>query len=418
VPPTATPGTDSQPATQEAAPDPRAAQAAGAYRAIEHAVARIRGLPRNRDIELRFMSQAELRQFFLNAFDRDYTPAERESDQKLLLTLGLIRPDQELTTIMLNVLSDQVIGFYDDDVRRMHLIGEVIEPTPSSKVTFAHEFTHALQDEQFNLRALNPPDSDNDDRSAAIHALIEGDATLVMTLYARNELNVEERRQYVQSQSGGDSGALEEAPLVLRDELLFPYTAGTRFVQTLHRQGGFAAVDAAFRDPPRSTEQILHPEKYVAGEAPSTVTMPDLQAALGEGWTQTTTNTLGELDVRILVEQFTDRATAERAAAGWAGDRYALLEDAAGRPAVAIKTTWDSSQDAWEFFRAYGGAARNRYGPQSQVIARDPSREVLAGPGYAALVELQGHDVLVVLAPDEVAMNRLAEALGGTRPGG
>jgi hypothetical protein len=401
------------PQTSEAEPGLAAPQAASAYRGIEDDIARIRGLRPAGNVDLRFMSQDQLGQYFHDAFDRDYTPSERARDQKLLATLGLIRPEQDLTAIILSLLTEQVIGFYDDDSRRMYLIGEVAEPTAASKVTFAHEFVHALQDQHFNLKALNPPDSDNDDRSGAIHALVEGDATLTMSLFARNELSEQERREYLQSQSAGDSGALEQAPLVLRVELLFPYVDGLRFVQSLYRAGGFAALDAAFRNPPQSTEQVLHPEKYTAQEAPATMDLPDLATALGEGWRQTATNTLGELDFRILVEQHSDRQTAERAAAGWGGDRYALLEDAEGRPAVAIKSSWDSSQDAQEFFRAYGDALRNRYGQQARVLARDSSRQALAGEGYAALVALQGLDVIVALAPDEAVMNALGQALAG-----
>ena len=423
--PTTIPGQESrgqqappeQRSAADPAPTPAAAPAAnsGAYQAVEQAVTRVRGLQPTREVELRFMSRAELRQYFLDAFNRDYPPDERARDQKLLVTLGLLRPDQDLSAIMLKVLGEEVIGFYDDDARRLYLIGDVAEPTPASKVTFAHEFTHALQDEHFNLKALNPPNSDNDDRSAAIQALVEGDATLTMTLYARSDLSVDERRQYVQSQSAeDDSGVLDEAPLVLRVELLFPYTEGLRFVQTLQRQGGFGAVDTAFRNPPQSTEQILHPEKYAAREAPVAVALPDLPTALGEGWRQTTVNTLGELDLRIMVEQFTDRPTAERAAAGWAGDRYALLEDASGRPTVVVKSAWDSSQDAWEFFQAYSQAVRNRYGPQARVVAREPTRQALAGDDYAALVALQGQEVVVVLAPDLGVMNELGRALEGS----
>jgi hypothetical protein len=405
---------DRQARAQEITPEPIPDRAATAYRGIEDVVARLRGLKPSRDVELRFMDQVELHRYFTESFDRDYTPAERARDQKLLVLLGLLGPDQDLTAIMLNLLAEQVIGFYDEDTRRMYLIGEVAQPTPASKVTFAHEFTHALQDEYYGLKALNPPNSDDDDRSSAVQALVEGDATLVMLLYARNELSPEERREYARSQSAGESSALDQAPLVLRTELLFPYTDGLRFVQTLHRQGGFSAVDTAFRGPPQSTEQVLHPEKYTAQEAPVSVPLPDLPAVLGEGWVQSAANTLGELDLRILVEQFTDHATADRAAAGWGGDHYALLEDSAGRSALALRTTWDSSQDAWEFFQAYRQAARNRYGPQARLVARDPTREALAGDGFAASVALLGQDVVVVLAPDEGVMDRLAGALAGS----
>ena len=402
---------DHPPRTPDIKPEVIPDQAANAYRAIEEATSRIRGLKPTRDVELRFMSQAELRQYFLDSFNREYTPDERARDQKLLTMLGLLRPDQDLATLMLNVLSEQVIGFYDDDTRRMYLIGDVVQPTPSAKVTFSHEFTHALQDEFFGLKALEPRESQDDDRSAAVQALVEGDATLVMTLYARDELSLDERRRYALSQSGG-AGTLEDAPLVLREELLFPYSEGLRFVQTLYRQGGFPTVDTAFRNPPQSTEQIIHPNKYLSQEAPEAVVLPDLASPLGGNWRHTASNTLGELDVRILVEQYTDRQTAERAAAGWAGDRYALLEDAAGRSAVAIKTTWDSPEDASKFFKAYSQAIRNRLGSQARQLASEPARLALAGTAVAAEAELQNREVLLVIAPEEV-LSTVAQSLAG-----
>lgn len=398
-----------------AGPAPSAAAADGsAYRQLESVVARIRGLEPTREVALRFMSQQELRRYFADAFDREYSPEERQRDQQLLVTLGLLEPGQDLTALMLDLLSEQVIGFYDEETREMYLIGDVVQPTAASKVTFAHEFTHALQDEYFDLRQLNPPDSDNDDRSAAIQALVEGDATLVMLLYMRNELSAAERREYARSQlAAGDADSLDRAPLVLREELLFPYQAGLRFVQVLERQGGFAAVDAAFRDPPQSTEQILHPEKYRAREAPVPVALPDLAAALGSGWRQSVSNTLGELDLRILIEQFTDGALAERAGAGWGGDRYVLLQSDDGRAAVVIKTVWDTPLDAQEFSDAYQQALRKRYGAAARSVLGDASRLVIAGDGFAASTVLRGQEVLIVLAPDEATRSTLAQVIEG-----
>lgn len=398
-----------------AAPAPSAAAADGsAYRQLEAVVARIRGLEPTQEVALRFMSQQELHRYFADAFDREYSPEERQRDQQLLVTLGLLDPSQDLTALMLDLLSEQVIGFYDEETRAMYLIGDVVQPTAASKVTFVHEFTHALQDEHFGLHQLNPPDSDNDDRSAAIQALVEGDATLVMFLYLRNELSPAERREYARSQLAGDSGSLDRAPLVLREELLFPYQAGLRFVQSLERQGGFAAVDAAFRDPPQSTEQVLHPEKYRAREAPVQVELPDLAAALGGGWRQTVANVLGELDLRILVEQFTDSALAERAAAGWGGDRYALLQSDDGRAAVVVKTVWDTPLDAQEFFDAYQLALRNRYGAATRSVLGGSDRLVIAGDGFAASTALRGQEVLIVLAPDESVRTTLAQLIEGS----
>ena len=388
-------------------------EARATYRRIEQAVARIRGLAPTGEVELRSMTEAQLGEYLRRSFEKDYSPEERARDQKLLSILGMIEPDRDLAALMLGLLTSEIAGLYDQDDRRMYVIAESSAPSASTKVTFAHEFTHALQDQHFNLKQLDPPEGEDDDRSAAIEALVEGDAVVTMGVYAREELTAGERRQYVQERQGAGPSAFDEAPLVIRESLIFPYDAGARFVAELYRRGGFAAVDAAYRNPPRSTEQIIHPEKYVAGEAPIEVSLPDLSAALGGGWRQTDSSTLGELDLRIMVEQDTDRPTAERAASGWGGARYAMLEEA-GRATVVFRTAWDSSQDAWEFSQAYRRALRNRLGSQARVLADTPERQALASTDLATLVALQGRDVVVVLAPDEAIMSRLAQELTGS----
>lgn len=398
---------------QPAPGQPLPPEVLASYKEIEQAMARIRGLQPARDIELRQMTAADLGQYLRRSFDREYTPEERARDQKLLSILGLIEPDRDLTALMLGLLTSEVIGMYDETDRRLYLIAASAQPSPSTKVTFAHEFTHALQDQTFGLRQLDPPPGQDDDRAAAVQAMVEGDATVAMSVFAREELSARERRQYQQDQQRPGPNPLEDAPLVVREQLIFPYREGADFVLALQRRGGFAAVDAAYRNPPRSTEQIIHPDKYLAGEAPVEVALPDLAAALGGGWRQTDGSTLGELDVRVLVQQFTDRSTAERAAAGWGGGRYALLQDGE-RAAVVFRTTWDSAQDAREFFDAYRRALRSRFGARGQVLADASDRQALAGDGLAALVTIQGQAVAVTLAPDEAIMNQLDQALAGS----
>jgi hypothetical protein len=325
----------------------------------------------------------------------------------------LIPPDYDLTGAMLGLLSSEIIGMYDQTDRRMYLIANQAQPSPSTKVTFAHEFTHALQDQTFGLKGLDPPPGQDDDRAAAIQALVEGDATVTMGVFARDELSARERRQYQQEQQRPGPSPFDDVPLVLREELIFPYREGADFVLALQRRGGFAAVDAAFHAPPRSTEQIIHPDKYLAGEAPVAVELPDLAGALGGGWRQTDGSTLGELDIRVLIQQSTDRSTAERAAAGWGGGRYAMLQDGE-RAAVVFRTAWDSPQDAREFFDAYRRALRSRFGARGRTLIDEPDRQALAGDNLAALVAIQGQDVAVTLAPDEATMQQLGQALSGT----
>ena len=384
-----------------------------AYRRVEQVVSSLRGLRSDQPIELRFMSQAELQQYLLDAFERDYTPDERIRDHRLLVALGMIRPDQDLADLSLRLLGEQVLGMYDNDSRRMYLIADAVDPTPASRVVYAHEYTHALQDLTFGLKSLDPPDSDNDDRSGAVQALVEGDATLLMSHYLRQALTPSERLEYIQSADGSGSSALDEAPLVLKEELVFPYREGLRFVQQLHQSGGWAAVNQAYVNPPASTEQVLHPAKYFAGEAPIPVGLPDLAAELGPGWRQLVNNTLGELDLRILVEQNGSRQEALLAAEGWGGDRYALLEDDQGRAVVVIRSTWDTQSDAAEFFEAYGRALASRFGPAARLPGTDPTLLAFSTPEQGAQLLLRGTEVLVAFGPDQDLTERAMGALLG-----
>jgi hypothetical protein len=152
-------------------------------------------------------------------------------------------------------------------------------------------------------------------------------------------------------------------PKVLQESLLFPYTAGLSFVQALQASGGWDAVNGAFRDPPASTEQVLHPEKYASHEAPIDVTLPaDLPAKLGSGWTKGLEDTLGEFQLKVWLDQAgggSGGPSADTAAAGWGGDRVMLLDGPNGARAIALKTAWDSAADASEFAAAAGPVVAN-----------------------------------------------------------
>lgn len=380
-------------------------------RRIEESVARIRGLQPVAEVPLAFLDRERVRQYFQESFDREYTPDERVQDRKLLAQLGLIPRDMDLAATLVDLLGEQVVGFYDDDQRRMTLVGQAAGLGPDDRITFAHEFTHALQDQHYGLKALNPPDSDDDDRSLAIQALVEGDATLVMQLWATQSLSPRELDQA--ARSGGDDRKLRQAPLVLRVELLFPYSEGLRFVQRLYERGGYGAVDQAFRDPPRSTEQILHPDKYLDGDQPVSVQLPAVVDLLGADWVDVTSNTLGELDLRILIEQYTDRTTATRAAGGWGGDRYRLMENGAGQLALVMKTTWDTQSDADEFHLALVQSIRRRFGAATgRGDADAPDLVAVTSADQHTLISKRGAEVVLVMAPDESTAAQGVAAVG------
>jgi hypothetical protein len=394
------------------APVPGVSTSAGPDRAliqrIEQQVAGLRGLQPKSEVTLRFLDQNSLRNYFLQDFERDYLPNERESDQKLLATLGLINQNETVVQILLNILQDQVIGIYNEDEKAMYIVADQTQFGPDAQDTVAHEFTHALQDQHFDLAKIAPKHPENDDRALALHAVIEGDAVLIQRLWAQDNLTREELEQL--GQSGGDS-PLFSAPLFIREQLLFPYVSGFDFVRRVYQtSGGFTGVDEVFRNPPDSTEQILHFEKYRAREKPVEVTLPDLAQSMGDGWRIINSNVLGELDLRLVLEQLTDPNRAVRGSAGWGGDRWQLLEKD-GRQALVIKTVWDSDTDARNFFELFGLALRNRFSGARQEEA-SATRQALTAATNATELRRDGQTVLVVISFDRPTAEALVTAVG------
>jgi hypothetical protein len=373
---------------------------------IQQQVAQLRGLTPKSPVPLRFLDQQGLTQYLVQNFDRDYLANERESDQKLLSTLGVLNQGDNVVQILLDLLTEQVIGTYSPDDKTMYLIGTAAVFGPDEQVTFAHEFTHSLQDQYYDLNKLMPKHTDNDDRSEAVQALVEGDAVLIQRLWAQSALSPTELAQL--GQSGGDS-KLFQAPNFIREQLLFPYGDGFNFVRQSYQAGGARAVDEVFRTPPDSTEQILHPDKYRAHEKPVPVSVPDLSGQLGQGWRQINQNTLGEMAIRLMLTEYTDANRAARAAAGWGGDRWALLEKD-GRQALVLESVWDTPTDAREFFDTQGLAFKSRFSGAKQDEASE-TRQALTAATNATDLRISGSRVQVVIAFDRASADAIVAAL-------
>ena len=172
-------------------------------------------------------------------------------------------------------------------------------------MTYAHEFNHALQDQYFDLNKIAPKHPDSNDHSLAVHALIEGDAIMLQTLWAQANLTQDDLMQLARGRPARTT-VWPRVPLIVRTELLFPYIDGFNFVRQAYRQAGnnYAALDELFRNPPESTAQLLHPDKYRNQVHPLDVQLPDVAAQLGDGWRRVGGGVLGELDTRVVLEQW------------------------------------------------------------------------------------------------------------------
>jgi hypothetical protein len=372
--------------------------------------AEIRELQPIQPVPLEVVDPVQLRGELLQSYENQEAVIQLEASRKLLVMLGLLSPDADLHGMLVDLYAENIAGYYSRADKRMHVVSTRDAFGAEEKVTLAHEFTHALQDQYFDLAKVQAGVEENGDRSLAVQALIEGDATLTMVLYAQTFLTTQE---LFDLQTGGSTGTLETAPPVIRDEISFPYNEGVLFALQLYQGGGFEAVNQAFRDPPRSTEQILHPEKYLEREEPTEIRLPDLAAALGSDWKQLRSDVLGELDFRILLQQFSTLERAARGAEGWAGDRFALLESPNGTNALVIDSLWDSNDEAGEFFNHYVETVNRRYGRRASRTQDAPSSITWSTPNGALTIQNWGARVAIIMAPDARVLQALTAALTG-----
>jgi hypothetical protein len=395
-PPTPTP---TAPATAGASQSPAASiDVAAIYDAIEQQVIAIRGLEPSRTVPRQSIDETELRTMMTAEFDRETPPANVAANDQLYKALGLIPADSSLRDLTLDMLSGGVVGFYRNDQGKLYVVSKTGLPGVGERITFAHEFDHALQDQNFTVFKDQEGILDQSDRILARQAIYEGDATLLMSVWAAAHFGPADMLAYLAlSLDPATQAVLQRTPAFLRDLLEYPYTTGLSFVQAAQLNGGWGGVDDLYRRMPESTEQVLHPAKYAANEAPVPVALPeDLAAQLGTGWSVPLEDTFGELEIDYwLRDAGVAPATASAAAAGWGGDRLAVAEGPSGAWGVVLDTTWDTLADASEFSDAAGTAIGG-----------------LASP--ARISSPAGKHVVVLIASDQDALLALDVIFGAT----
>ncbi|MGZ8512983.1 MAG: hypothetical protein ACXWWL_06050 [Candidatus Limnocylindria bacterium] len=319
---------------------------------IEQQVEAIRGLePADigpAELITREQLGVELRQIF----DEEYPLEDRERDNIVLLAFGLLEPGQDVAELQLELLGEGVLGFYDDIEKRMVVVTDAgLDAT--AKVTYAHEYTHALQDAAFGLDSLETDAVGEDDRGLARTALIEGDASTTMLAWAFRHMTQAEILE-LQEMPIPDTSNI---PSWMVAQIEFPYLDGQTWVTELAGNPfapDFTAVDAAYVDPPSSTEQVIHFEKWDSREEPIPVELPDLATALGAGWEEIDATPVGEASIRIVLEHFgVDAPVAAAAAEGWGGDRSLVVASDDGDVALVWRLVWDGPADGAEFAQAY-----------------------------------------------------------------
>src|SRR3954451_3347262 len=285
---------------------------------IERRVQQIRDLRYETLPRPQTVSPAQAKRDGLEDLDRNYPAARRHADEEVLKLLGLLKPDVDLRKVSGTIFGQGVAGYYDPRTKHLRVVsGAQTTNRFLYEITLAHELTHALEDQHFKLDLES---SSSDDAGLAHLALVEGSATTVMFTYAQRHFSPEQTLGGLLSSLGQDTGDL---PPFVEAQLVFPYVEGQAFIQHLYEIGGgtWSLVNSAYRfRPPASTEQILHPDKYLRVEQPDRLA---LHVRPGAGWRRVRAGTWGEWATGQLLGN-------ADAAVGWGGDRYELWQRGAG----------------------------------------------------------------------------------------
>ncbi len=378
----------------------------GQRAAIEKQVTEICGLPFKHPVDYAILTREQIKGVVAGKLADTFSEQEFANMSAALSRLGLLPPGYPLRQKYIDLLGEQIAAFYDQHQHKLFMFEDATLDNAQNCVILAHELTHALQDQYYDLLRLPLEIKDNDDRAAAASALVEGEATLVMSEYMMKNMSLRALKDNLASTFGTNMDQMKTAPRYLRESLVFPYLRGQEFCATLVEQGGYEAISKAFGRLPESTSQIIHPEKYLAArpEAPVRIAWADTSFA---GQKATDDNVLGELGIRILLEESGHAQAAEHAAAGWKGDRYLSFGNG---DALVWKTIWDSEKDAAEFFEAERQGLEKRYHLEQPRTSAD--QFAADAPRTVRLVRLPGNAVLLIDAASADGARELQDRFG------
>ena len=359
-------------AAVSSAQDPKAkltqAEAEAAVTAVVPELQEIRGFAFKEKVPVTVIDDRKAREYALARFRRLTPEAKIRADQSAFRLLGLIPPDLDVLKTLLDVLEEQAGGYYDPETKSFYLLADM--PKEMTVLLTAHEMTHALEDQRYDIDGRLAKVVVDDDASFALSALVEGSATIAAAVYVAKGAAAGRLDPDLIARMGQavPTERLNAMPDVMRRQLLGPYVLGMTFLargRAEKLQEGFPKrdVDAAWARPPQSSEQILHPEKYwtpAQRDDPKHVSIPNPSRILGKGFTRAGSGVLGELTLGSLVGARTPEPAelasglvpwTNAAASGWGGDRYELWTngDAA---VVLLATIWDTENDAGEFAAA------------------------------------------------------------------
>lgn len=376
-------------------------------------------LPIKEPLKKSLRSKAEIRDYLTHEEEEDKKPGQKYADQKALEAFGLIPKDFPLDKFLLDVLTDQVAGLYDAKGKEFYIADWI--PVDEQRTVMAHELTHALVDQSFGLDEWIKAARPNDDAELARDSVSEGSALAAMMDYSFLDSKITIRElpditNYIRSSAVSEmekDPLLSKAPLIIRDELLFPYLEGTSFTQQfLKANTGWKDLRKIFENPPVATQQILHPDLYLKGIKPPVVTLPKWPGLAPVDWKLLEENVLGEFGLHEVLKQFVGEEQAKKTSSYWNGDRYAVFEGGKSKQiTLIVRLHLDSVDDAALFFGRYSELLMSKY-PKTTQLLRRPNFFQFRTENAKVFLRCEASDCLVLEGADREFFDKLDRAIG------
>ena len=336
----------------------RAKEVCGLANRIALDLTQISGMKLRHPVPCDYITKAKINAFLNQRMKDAASPEEIRAEELALKKFGFVPQDFDLAKTTVDLLTEQAAAFYDYNRKKLF----ITESTPSDtqEPVLAHELSHALADQNFNLARFIRQGRKSDDGATARLAVMEGQATWLMSEYLarKSGQSLKDSPALASSMSrlgesaAGEFPVYDNAPLYMRLTLVFPYTRGMLFQNAVCERDGQEGFAEVFRRAPVSTQQVIHPEDYFSNVKPTQPELPD--AHLPRGYKSLIGGALGELDHAVLLEQFTGRQQAAEIAPHWRGCNFELRENKkAGRVVLLYAVEWDSEESASRYFAAY-----------------------------------------------------------------
>jgi len=378
-------------------------------------MSQITGLKLLTPLKKSLRSREEIRAYVIKQMNEEKNPAERYADERSAEAFGLLPKGFDLDTFMVNVLTEQVEGLYDPKNREFYIADW--SPLADQRMVMAHELTHALQDQHFQIEAWVRAARPNEDAELARDAVLEGSAMAAMVDYLMlgTGRSLKDLPDFDPGMLIGDLGStptLKDAPPFLKDALIFPYIGGLNFSAAVMRNSGWSALSGVFQKPPVSTQQILHPALYRTGKTPANVALPRLEKLLGDNWSKLDENIMGEFGWKEVFKQFLDADRAKTLAAAWDGDRYLVFEHKQTKKLILLtRLHLDSEVHAARFFGQYSEALEKKYAERTNLLRR-PNFFSFDTPDGSVFLDCLGEECVTIEGAIRQIFDGFTKALG------